>query len=297
MIPDLSGIHMMLPTPFDEQGNLEGDSIPKLVSLAEKAGCAGVVCLGEMGEHARLSENERDYIVSTVTRSAKGRLNVTVGATGQSTHLAMSNVEQAQAHGADAVMVAPPIMRKPNLEAVYNYYEAINEFPITLIIQDFPETNGVFMTPGFIERLHKNLEHAKYLKLEDPPTPPKVTSVKALTGETMGIFGGLGGLYFLEELLRGACGTMTGFAFPEILVQVYDYVLANKKDQARQLFFHNIPLIRYEAQQGISLNIRKELFRKRGALAFSTVRSPSPSIDGNTLSELDEILRYLDLEP
>ena len=287
----------MLPTPFDSQGNLERDSIPKLVALAERAGCSGVVCLGEMGEHSRLSEGERDSIVVAVIDAAGGRLKVTVGATGQSTYTALRNVEQAQTYGADAVMVAPPLARKPNLEAVYDYYQAINARSITLIIQDFPETNGVFMPPAFIERLHKNLENAKYLKLEDPPTPPKVTAVRKLTGDTLGIFGGLGGLYFLEELLRGACGTMTGFAFPEILVQVYDKVLSKKTEEARDLFFRNVPLIRYEAQQGISLNIRKELFRKRGALISSTVRSPSPSIDENTLSELDEILRYLDLEP
>ena len=297
MTVNLSGIHMMLPTPFDIQGNLEGESIPKLVALAERAGCSGVVCLGEMGEHSRLSEGERRYIVTAVTDAANGKLKVTVGATGQSTYTALRNVEEAQNSGADAVMVAPPIARKPNLEAVYDYYKAINDRSITLIIQDFPETNGVFMPPAFIERLHKNLENAKYLKLEDPPTPPKVTAVRKLTGDTLGIFGGLGGLYFLEELLRGACGTMTGFAFPEILVQVYDKVLSKDTEQARDLFFRNVPLIRYEAQQGISLNIRKELFRKRGALISGTVRSPSPSIDENTLSELDEILRYLDLEP
>ena len=122
MTVNLSGVHMMLPTPFDIQGNLEGESIPKLVALAERAGCSGVVCLGEMGEHSRLSEGERRYIVTAVTDAANGKLKVTVGATGQSTYTALRNVEEAQNSGADAVMVAPPIARKPNLEAVYDYY-------------------------------------------------------------------------------------------------------------------------------------------------------------------------------
>ena len=152
---DLAGIHMMMPTPFDEKRELVEEDLPLLLDLAANAGCKGVVCLGEMGEHNRLTEDERQRIVSTVVKHSKGRLTVTAGATGQSTHLAVLNAAQSLELGADAVMVAPPTVRKTNLEGVFAYYKAINEVPITLVIQDFPEVNNVFMPPAFIARLHK----------------------------------------------------------------------------------------------------------------------------------------------
>ena len=293
MALELAGIHMMMPTPFDLHGKVEFRFLEPLVNLAAEAGCKGVVCLGEMGEHQRLTETEREHIVKTVVRAAKGRLTVTVGATGQSDYLGVQNASLAKSIGADAVMVAPPNTRKPNLDSVYSYYKAINEVPITLVIQDFPEVNGVFMPPAFIARLHNELANAKYLKLEDPPTPPKVTAVRALTGDSLGIFGGLGGVFLFEELTRGACGTMTGFAYPEVLVSVYSLLLAGADQEAKEVFYKNVPLIRYEAQQGISLRIRKELFFRRGVLGTPDVRPPGPSIDETTKQELTELLAFL----
>ena len=295
MALDLAGIHMMMPTPFDENRELLEEDLPLLLDLAANAGCKGVVCLGEMGEHARLTEDERRRIVRTVVEHSKGRLTVTVGATGQSTHLAVQNAAQSLELGADAVMVAPPTVRKTNLDGVFAYYKAINEVPITLVIQDFPEVNNVFMPPPFIARLHKELEQARYLKLEEPPTPPKITAVKAAAGDSMGIFGGLGGVYLLEELTRGACGTMTGYAYPEVLVEIYRNVVEGDEERAREVFYRNVPLIRYEAQAGISLSIRKEIFKHRGALQTAAVRPPGPEIDDTTRKELQRTLESLGL--
>ena len=170
---DLAGIHMMMPTPFDEKRELVEEDLPLLLDLAANAGCKGVVCLGEMGEHNRLTEDERQRIVSTVVKHSKGRLTVTVGATGQSTHLAVLNAAQSLELGADAVMVAPPTVRKTNLDGVFAYYKAINEVPITLVIQDFPEVNNVFMPPAFIAGSTRSWSRPGTLSWRSRPHPPK----------------------------------------------------------------------------------------------------------------------------
>ncbi len=296
MSHDLAGIHFMMPTPFDDLGEIDYECIPLLIKLATDAGCKGVVCLGEMGEHHRLTETERDAIIKTTMNEAKGKLTVTIGATAQSTHMAVRNVAVAKELGGSSAMVAPPRMERTNLDTVFNYYKAINAaVDIPIVVQDFPQTNNVFMPPAFIARLNQELEHAVYLKLEDPPTPPKVTGVRNIIGDGMGIFGGLGGAFLLEELLRGACGTMTGFAYPEALVSVYNHLANGEHSQAREVFYRYLPLIRYENQQGIGLSIRKEVMKRRGALRTARVRHPGPEIDETTRNELYETLESLGL--
>ena len=191
-------------------------------------------------------------------------------------------------------MVAPPIMKKPNENVLFRYYEDINnsiEKNTRIVIQDLPEQSGVYMSPQFMVDLHKNLDKVNSIKLEDPPTPSKISKIDKLRSKDLKIFGGLGGLFFLEELKRGASGTMTGFAFTEILVEIYDLFSKDKITEAKDVFYKWLPLIRYENTAGISLSIRKEILRKRKITSYSNVRYPSPAMDEDDKKELDFILR------
>ena len=133
--------------------------------------------------------------------------------------------------------------------------------------------------------------------MEERPTPSKVTAVKQLTAGKLGIVGGLGGVFLLEELARGACGTMTGFAFPEVLVNTYRLMMEGKEEEAAQHFFTYLPLIGYESQEGIGLSIRKEILKERGFLKTARVRHPGSSIDEVTRQELFRLISLLGLLP
>jgi len=286
----------MLPTPFTNVGELDPGPYSRLVGKARDAGCRGVVCLGVMGEAPRLSDNERAAILKEVVAQSGDDLSVTVGISSPSHWLAAKRADEAGQAGADAVMVAPPPMAKPNESVLFDYYRTIHEATtLPLVVQDYPTESGVHMTPEFISRLNSELTRARYLKLEDPPTPPKVTRILALTGDDMSIFGGLGGSFLFEELARGATGTMTGFAYPEVLVDIYRRMLAGDREGARSVFNKWIPLIRYENQPGIGLSVRKHIMMRRGLLDSAYIRLPGPSIDQPTEMELDELLESMDL--
>ena len=111
----------------------------------------------------------------------------------------------------------------------------------------------------------------------------------------MKVFGGLGGVYFLEELQRGAVGTMTGFAFPEILVAIYDRFSAGDLVAAAGIFDRYCPLIRYEFQPKIGLALRKYTYQRRGAIRCSAIRSPGARIDARTERELDAVVERVGL--
>lgn len=290
----LNGIHFMLPTPFTEEGGVDVGPFKRLLDCAAASGCTGVVCLGVMGEAHRLADDERIAVLDAVMEAAGDRLTVTVGVSSESNRLAARRTKEAQERGATAVMVSPGRMAKPNEAVLFRYFEAVQSVTtIPIVVQDHPGESGVFMSAPFIARLNAELPNAQYLKLEDPPTPPKITQVLALTGDKMAIFGGLGGSFLFEELRRGGAGTMTGFAYPEVLVALYRFIESGDIQGARKLFYDWVPYIRYENQPGIGLSIRKYSMMKRGLLDNFATRPPSPSIDKATQEELDDILSVL----
>lgn len=292
----LDGIHFMLPTPFHPGGELNTAPFQRLVDCAVDSGCTGVVTLGVMGEAHRLSDVERQSVLDAVIEAADDRLKVVVGISSQSGIDVAARAKQASSAGASAVMASPPRMAKPNDAAVAAYYSAIQQADdIPLVVQDLPEQTGVYMSPEFIARLNEELPSAKHLKLEDPPTPQKVTRVVAATGGNMSVFGGLGGAFLFEELRRGASGTMTGFAYPEVLVAIYRKMSSGDVEGARAVFYRWLPLIRYENTAGISLSIRKHLMARRGLLDTADIRPPTPAVNDDTLEELDDLLSAMDL--
>ena len=292
---DNNGVHFMMPTVFNDEDSIDIKSMHSVCKFAKNSGCKGLVLLGVMGEAHRLSEHERNFLIEEISQLSKELgLILTIGASAESGYLATSYAAAASDFGAEQVMVAPPIMKKPNENVLFRYYEDINNSigkNTRIVIQDLPEQSGVHMSPQFMVDLHKNLDKVNSIKLEDPPTPSKISKIDKLRSKDLKIFGGLGGLFFLEELKRGASGTMTGFAFTEILVEIYDLFSKDKITEAKDVFYKWLPLIRYENTAGISLSIRKEILRKRKITSYSNIRYPSPAMDEDDKKELDFILR------
>ncbi len=292
----LDGIHFMLPTPFHPNGDLNVGPFQRLADCAVEAGCTGVVTLGVMGEAHRLSDTERNKVMDAVIEAVAGRIKVVVGISSQSGVDVASRAKDASVAGASAVMASPPRLAKPNDAAVTAYYSAIQEADdMPLVVQDLPEQTGVHMSPEFIASLNEKLPSAKSLKLEDPPTPQKVTRVIEATNGEMSVFGGLGGAFLFEELRRGAAGTMTGFAYTEVLVAMHRKMSSGDVEGARTLFYRWLPLIRYENSAGISLSVRKHLMARRGLLDTADIRPPTPAVGQDTIEELEDLLSSMDL--
>jgi 4-hydroxy-tetrahydrodipicolinate synthase len=149
------------------------------------------------------------------------------------------------------------------------------------------------MEPPLLARIAREIPSARTIKLEDPPTPFKTSRILEAAGDTpVAIFGGLGGVYLLEELLAGAAGAMTGFAYPEALVSIVSLYKAGDVDKAADVFYRFVPLMRYEFQEGIGMAIRKEVLRRRGVVADASTRAPGAKLDPVTLAALDRVLRW-----
>jgi 4-hydroxy-tetrahydrodipicolinate synthase len=292
----LTGVLPITLTPFTDDGSVDEASIDTLVEDYLAAGAHGLTILGIMGEAARLLDDEREAVLRRYLRAVDGRVPVVAGVSARATRMAIEYARRAEDAGAAAVMLAPPDNTK-SLDLVLTHFRMVAEaVSVPVVVQDEPVNTGVTMPAPFLVRLLNEIEGCRYLKLEETPTLPKISAVRAGVTVPVGIFGGLGGLYLYEELLRGADGIMTGFGFPQVLVRTYELFTGGEREAAQEHFFRYLPLIRYEAQLGVGgVTIRKQVFARRGAIRSPHARFPAPPVDELTLGELDDLIAALGL--
>ena len=290
----LEGVYSVLPTPFTANGDLDEVSLCRVVDLFVDAGVNGVTALGVTGEVARLDDAERRRVLEIVTTHVNGRIGVVAGATAEGTRTCIAYCRHAKESGATAVMVSPPRMPKLNSDVVVRHFQALAEaVDIEIVVQDYPPISGYAMEPALLARIAREIPRARTIKLEDPPTPFKTSRIlDQCRGIEVRIFGGLGGVFLLEELLAGATGAMTGFAFPEILVTIVRLYRAGDVDKAADVFYRAVPLMRFEFQEGIGMAIRKEVLHRRGALASPATRAPAAALDQTTREALDRVMTW-----
>jgi 4-hydroxy-tetrahydrodipicolinate synthase len=293
---ELAGVVPITVTPFDERGRVDEDAIAGLVEFEARCGVHGLNVLGIMGEAHKLTEPERRRVAELFAKNAAGRLPVVVGTSHGGTGVVVELSQAAEAAGAAAVMVAPPNGLRGDGAILGHYREVAAAIAIPLVVQDEPVTTGVIMSPELLARIASEVEGCCYVKLEEPPTPTKLTALRRLPGgDRLRVFGGMNAFYFIEELSRGAVGVMTAFAFPDVLVEIYEHFRRGDVGAAAALFDRSASFIRYDGQQGIGLALRKEVLRRRGAIPSAFVRPPGPKLDDVTRAELTAILDRLGL--
>jgi 4-hydroxy-tetrahydrodipicolinate synthase len=288
------GVFSVLPTPFDASGDFDRDSLGRVIDLFLTDGVNGFTALGVTSEVARLTDGERDTVLDAVLSHVAGRVPVVAGTTAEGLRTCVEYSRRAKKAGAAAVMISPPRMLKINSDAVARHYsEVASAVDLPIIVQDYPPISGYAMEPALLARIARDVPAAHTIKLEDPPTPFKTSRIlEQAKGLDVAIFGGLGGVFLLEELLAGAAGAMTGFAFPKILVSIVTLFRAGQVDAAADQFYRAVPLMRFEFQEGIGMAIRKEVLKRRGAIAHAGIRPPGGALDQTTRDALDRVMKW-----
>lgn len=290
MTTRITGVYNIMATPFHPDGAMDEASLRRLVNFQLDKNAYGLTILGVLGEAAKMSVDERRRVMELVVDEVNGRVPVVVGVSHAETATVIALSRAAFEAGCAGVMIAPPRLDAPTDDQIYSLYaDYAAGFDGPIIVQDFPPVNGVIMSPDVLARIAENIPSARYLKLEDPPLMQKIGAIRERTSK-FAIFGGLGGMFFLEELERGAAGTMTGFAFTEILVAIFEAYRDGDIAAATRIFDHYLPLIRFENQPIINLTVRKELLRRRGAMESAALRNPFAPIDAGTHAEIDRVL-------
>ena len=291
-----SGVFTIAATPFLPDGQLDLDSLDTATDFYIERGANGLTILGMMGEAGKLSMTESVEVIRQVVKRSTVPVVVGVSAPGLAAvkDLAMTAMDE----GAAGVMVAPIGTLRTDSE-IKNYFvnvaNALDGIPF--VLQDFPLVTGVKIDPSVILEIIDACPNCVMLKHEDWPGLDKISALRNASSSgarRISILCGNGGLFLPEEVARGADGAMTGFAYPEMMRDVVSAARAGQIDRAHDIFDVYLPLIRFETQPGIGLSIRKEVLKRRGAIAHSTVRPPGPSLSEATIAELNVLLDRLD---
>jgi len=292
------GVFPIAPTPFHEDGRIDWKSVATMMDFYLGAGVDGVTVLGILGEAPKLDQQESAELASDVIKRANGKkIVVGVSSPGFAAMRALSRMSMDL--GAAGVMIAPPSTLRTDDQIVTYYTQAADAIgrDVPIVVQDYPLTTSVVMTPEVIRRIVTDNPSCVMLKHEDWPGLEKISTLRKMQKEgklrAISILIGNGGLFLDMEMRRGADGAMTGYAFPDMLVDVVTLMKAGKEDAAQDLFDAHLPLLRYEQQPGVGLAIRKYIMTRRGIIASPAQRKPGSLLTDAARKEVDYLLARL----
>jgi len=294
-----SGVYVIAATPFHEDGRIDEKSTDSMVDFYRACGCDGMTILGVMGEAPKLSGEESIAISKQIIKRAGSSMPVIVGVSAPGFAAMKSLARTVMDAGAAGVMIAPPNTLRTDDQILTYYKQAVDAIggDIPFCIQDFPLTFSVQMSPKVIRSIIQELPSCVMLKHEDWPGLEKISTLRGFEADGsqrhVSILCGNGGLFLDFECERGADGAMTGYAFPDMLVDVVKLQKAGKRDQAHDLFDAHLPMIRYEQQPGAGLAVRKYLLKKRGVIASEAQRKPGAPLSAKARAEVDYLFDRL----
>ena len=295
-----SGVYIIAATPFSEDGAVDGASLDRLMDFYVGCGITGVTVLGIMGEAPKLTHAESVALTRQVVRRVNG-LPVVVGASSPGFASMGALVKDVMDAGAGGVMIAPPATLKTDDQIVAYYANAVEAIgdDVPFVIQDYPYASGVFMAPSVIARIVAAHPSCKMVKHEEWPGLEKLTALKSLMADggmrKVAILCGNGGIFLPHELERGADGANTGYAYPEMLVQLVKLIKAGERTEAHDLFDRHLPLLRYEQQPGmLGLAVRKYILKRRGAIASDAQRKPGIKLSKEAIAEIEFLVARLE---
>ena len=292
-----AGVYVFAPTPCHDDGRIDERSTDRMIDFFLESGVTGITVLGQMGEAPKLDHGEAVGVAARVIKRANVPVIVGVSAPG---FAAMRSIaREVMEAGAAGVMIAPPSSLRSDDQIVTYYRQAAEAIgaEVPFVIQDYPLTFSVVMTPAVIRRIVQENPSCVMLKHEDWPGLEKISALRAFEKEgsmpPISILCGNGGLFLDFEMERGADGAMTGYCFPDMLVDVVRLQKAGRRDEAHDLFDAHLPLIRYEQQPGAGLAVRKYVLKRRGILASDAQRKPGAALSATARAEVDYLLSRL----
>ncbi|KAA2212531.1 dihydrodipicolinate synthase family protein [Teichococcus oryzae] len=299
LTPDAKGVYPIAPTPFHADGRIDYASIDSMIDFYRSVGSTGMTVLGVMGEAPKLDGAEALEIATRFINRAEG-LPVIIGVSAPGFAAMASLTRAVMDKGAAGVMIAPPNTLRTDDQITIYYRQASEAIgtDVPFVIQDFPQTFSVMMTPVVIRKIVQENPSCVMLKHEDWPGLEKISTLRGFQADgsmrPISILCGNGGLFLDFEVERGADGAMTGYAFPDMLCDVVRLQAEGQRDAAHDLFDAHLPLLRYEQQQGaLGLAVRKYVMAKRGIIASDAQRKPGASLTAKAKAEVEYLLARL----
>ncbi len=291
------GVFPVVPTVFDESGELDLQGQRRAIDFMIDAGSQGLCILANFSEQFVLTDGERERLIEVVLDHVAGRVPVIVTTTHFSSQVCAERSRRAQAAGAAMVMAMPPYhgatIRVPEL-GIYDFFRRVSDaIEIPIMIQDAP-VSGTALSAAFLARLAREVDRVAYFKIEVPQAAAKLRELIALGGAAVeGPWDGEEAITLMADLDAGATGAMTGGGYPDGIRQIMDPFQEGRRDEAVASYERWLPLINYENRQ-CGLLACKALMKEGGVIASEAARHPILPLHPSTRAGLIETARRLD---
>ncbi|WP_332776222.1 dihydrodipicolinate synthase family protein [Polaromonas sp.] len=291
------GVFPVVPTTFNDAGELDLESQKRCVDFMIDAGSTGLCILANFSEQFLLSDDERETLTQTILKHVAGRVPVIVTTTHFGTRVCTERSRRAQDAGAAMVMVMPPYhgaTLRASEEKIYEFYAALsNAIDIPIMIQDAP-MSGTTLPAAFLARMAKEIKQVSYFKIETAGAASKLRELIRLGGDAIeGPWDGEEAITLLPDLDAGATGAMTGGGYPDGIRRIVDAYAAGRREEAVAEYTRWLPLINYENRQGGILTA-KALMKEGGIIACEAPRHPFPAMHPEVRKGLIETAQRLD---
>jgi len=275
------GVFPVVPTTFHEDGTLDLESQKRCVDFMIAAGSDGLCILANFSEQFLLADDEREVLTRAILEHVAGRVPVIVTTTHFGTEVCAARSLRAQEQGASMVMVMPPYhgaTLRVGEDKIHEFYARLSDrLAIPIMIQDAPVA-GTPLSPAFLARMAREIEHVAYFKIETAGAATKLRELIRLGGEAIeGPWDGEEAITLLPDLEAGATGAMTGGGYPDGIRQIMDAWRAGRHEEAAEAYYRWLPLINYENRQGGILTA-KALMKEGGIIACEAPRHPFPAM-------------------
>jgi dihydrodipicolinate synthase/N-acetylneuraminate lyase len=289
---EIDGVLPIIPTPFSHEGGLDRAALGDLLEFAIAARVCGVCLPAYASEFYKLREEERRELVLYAIEILGDRLPVVAQVNHVSTAYVVETARELERAGAAAISVAVPrLFGLPERDLLRYFDRILQGITVPLIIQDF-NPGGPTVSLEFVKSLHRQHEHFRYLKLEEPMMAGRVRSILDETNGAVGVIDGWGGTFMLELMDAGIRGVMPGLAVSDLLQMVWDFARAGNKNAAYELFQGVLPQISYSLQSlEFFHHAEKALLVKRGVLSRPEVRDATLTVHEVDLAHIDFINR------
>lgn len=285
----------MLATPFDAGGAPDADALARIVEFALAAGADAVVYPGVASEVEQLSTEERDGLLDVVAATVAGRLPIVVGASAGDAQTSARHMHKARMLGAAAAMVMAPAALAGDAAALLDYYRQLGaDSEVPIMLQNAPPPAGGGFDMAAVAQVVAAVPSVRYVKEEAMPCGQRISALLA-RGELakaphfIGVLGGAGARYLLDELSRGAIGTMPACELTDVHVRMVRAWRGGDRRQARTLYNRSLPLLNFQAV--FRWAATKEVLKRRGVIECTRVRAPGPRLDAQDQAELDIMLQ------
>ncbi len=290
----VDGVCPVLATPFDAFGTPDEMSLASVVDYVVACGVDAVVFPGVASEVEQLNAAERERLVGLVARQAARRVPLIVGASAVDVATSVRHMRHAADVGATAVMVMAPAKLAGNPAALLAHYrELAAASTIPIMLQNAPPPAGAGFDMSVIASVVATVPEVRYVKEEAMPCGQRISALLARpelakAAHFGGVLGGAGGRYLLDELARGAIGTMPACELADVHVALMRAWLGGDRGRARVLYNRSLPLLNFQAVFRWAMT--KEVLRRRGIIECAFVRAPGPRMDTQDHDELGAML-------